>query len=36
MAWKNADTITEYIANQLREEQLGQQLTPKSENPFKG
>ena len=35
-AVKNADRIAEYIANQLREDQLGEQLTLEWENPFKG
>ena len=32
---KNADTITKYIANQLRENQLSKFLTPESKNSFK-
>ena len=35
-AVKNAERIAEYIANQLREDQLGEQLTLEWENPFKG
>ena len=35
-AVKNAERIDEYIANQLREDQLGEQLTLEWENPFKG
>ena len=35
-AGKNAERIAEYIANQLREDQLGEQLTLEWENPFKG
>ena len=35
-AVKNAERIAEYIANQLREDQLGEQLTLESETPFKG
>ena len=34
-AVKNADRIAEYIANQLREAQLGEQLTLELETPFK-
>ena len=34
-AVKNADRIAEYIANQLREAQLGEQLTLELEKPFK-
>ena len=33
---KNAARIEEYIANQLKEDQLGEQLTLESESPFKG
>ena len=35
-AVKNAERIAEYIANQWREDQLGEQLTLEWENPFKG
>ena len=35
-AGKNAERIAEYIANQLREDQLGEQLTLEWENTFKG
>ena len=35
-AVKNAERIAEYIANQLREDQLGEQLTLEWENLFKG
>ena len=34
-AVKNADRIAEYIVNQLREAQLGEQLTLELETPFK-
>ena len=35
-AGKNAERIAEYISNQLKEDQLGEQLTLESDNPFKG
>ena len=35
-AVKNAERIAEYIANQLRKDQLGEQLTLEWEKPFKG
>ena len=35
-AVKNADRIAEHIANQWREDQLGEQLTLEWENSFKG
>ena len=35
-AGKNAERIAEYISNHLKEDQLGEQLTLESDNPFKG
>ena len=35
-AGKNAGRIAEYIANQLKEDQLGEQLTLGTQSPFKG
>ncbi|MBR2734799.1 MAG: IS200/IS605 family transposase, partial [Clostridia bacterium] len=35
-AWKNAVKIKEYIKNQLKEDELGEQLTFISTDPFMG